>query len=214
MPPVPTPPTAWLARLRRLRAVRRDPTRLGDAALLHSALLGLRMSADTTARVDALVERRGVAVLRPPIDPVALRQLPRGSFGREFIEFCAANAITPVTISDAFDRDELLPMAAVARYIVTHDMFHVLLGHDTSLPGELGVTGFVIGQRLIRGAWLLFAMQCVVAVLLRPHRALRTVANLRAGFRLGRRAPNLLAEPLEEFFAEDLEHLRRRLGLR
>lgn len=208
------PRKSWLDRLRRLRAARKDPARLGDAALLQSDLLGLRMSPGASARVRELVARHGLAALRPRFDEIALQRLPRGTFGREFVEFCAANNITPVTISDAIADDELLHRAAVARYIVTHDMFHVLLGLDTSFPGELGVTGFVLGQRYIRGAWLLFAIQCVVVSLLRPHQALRIAADLRAGYRLGRRAPMLLAEPLETFFADDLEQLRRRLGLR
>lgn len=171
------------------------------------------MSAATTAEVDALLERRGPAVLRPPLDPAALRRLPPGSFGRAFIDFCDAHALTPVTITDAFAADDLRRLAAVTRYIVTHDMLHVLLDRDTSIPGELGVSGFALGQGYFRAARLIFGFQAVVASLMRPHQALRSVRNLRAGYRLGRATPNLLAQPLEDFFADDLAVVRRRLGL-
>jgi ubiquinone biosynthesis protein COQ4 len=204
---------SWFARLRTILAARKDPARLGDVALMQSDLLGFRMSADTSSKVDALVERRGPAALRPPLDFAALRDLPDGTFGRAFIEFCDRNKIIPVTFSDAVEPAELRRMAAAARYIATHDMIHVLLGHDTSIPGELGVIGFAIGQNYFRGGRLIFALQVVVGSLMRPHLAHRSVANLRAGYRLGKRVPNLLAQPFEALFAEDLEHVRRRVGL-
>ncbi len=203
----------WLATLRRLRVARRDPSRLGDVALLQSDLLGLRMSAETTARIHASIAARGVLVLRPRLDPDSLRRLPPGSFGRVYAEFCDAEKLAPIRFSAAFTDDELLRLAAPARYIATHDLLHVLLGQDTSLVGELGVTGFVLGQRYIRGAWMLFGLQLLLVLLVRPHQARRIVGNLRAGVRLGERAPNLLVEPLEDWLAEDLERLRRRLGL-
>mgnify|MGYP000467500329 CR=1 FL=1 len=204
--------TRW-ATLRRLLAARRDPARLGDAAVLHSALLGVRMTAAADARVHALVTRDPAATLRPHVDLAALRQLPPTSFGHVFATFCADNKISPVAISAHITDAELATMTAVVRYIATHDMFHVLLGYDTSLPDELGVSGFVLGQRILRGAWLLFTLQCLLVLLARPHRAPRTLARLREGYRRGRQAPMLLAQPLEACFAEDLESLRTRLGL-
>lgn len=204
----------WLATLRALRAARRDPSRLGDSAILSSELLGVQLSRDTRAAVELLCERRGGGLLRPALDRHALRALPPGTFGRELVEFCEANRIPAITVSEFFADDELRRISATVRYIVTHDMFHVLLGYDTSLPDEIGVTGFVVGQRYFPRAWLVFAFQCVFAVLLRPHHARRTLTNLCRGYRTGRRAAMLLAEPLEDYLAEDLRHLQRRLGLR
>ncbi len=139
--------------------------------------------------------------------------MPPGTFGRAFADFCDANKIVPVRFTDAV-ADELRRMPAVARYLATHDMLHVLIGRDTSIPGELGVIGFGVGQGYFRNGRLIYALQCVAGSLIRPHQARRSLAELRAGYRLGQRAVNLLAEPLEEFFAEDLEALRGRLGLR
>lgn len=181
--------------------------------MLSGALLGVRLSADAGVRVDELVARGGPALLRPRIDLAALRRLPAGSFGRAFEEFCVANKISPVAISPAIADTELTELAGVVRYVATHDMFHVLLGYDTSLPDELGVSGFVLGQRLLRGAWLIFPLQCLLVLLARPHRAHRSLARLREGYRRGRRAPMLLAQPLEACFADDLDALRTRLGL-
>ena len=182
--------------------------------MLQSDLLGVRMSEAARAGVARLVAEHGCAALRPTIDRDALRALPVGSFGRAFIEFCDANAIEPATISDAFSDAELLPMAAVARYITTHDMIHVLLGCDTSIPGELEVGGFATGQGYFRASRFFLGFYAVLAPILRPHQARRCWAALRRGRARARLAPMLLGEPLEACFAEDLEHLRGRLGLR
>jgi ubiquinone biosynthesis protein COQ4 len=205
--------TTWLTRLRQLRAARADPTRIGDAAVLHSELLGVRMSKGARAAVERLCEQRGPAVLRPALDGDALRRLPRGTFGRALIDFCDANGIVPATISDQFDDGELRRMAATARYITTHDMFHVLLGCDTSIPGELRITGFILEQGYFTASWLWLPLYYLLALLLRPHLVHRSYANLRQGRAQARRASLLLAEPLEDCFTEDLERLRHRLGL-
>src|SRR5690606_17981406 len=113
------PGKSWLARVRQLRALRKDPARMGDAAVLQSDLLGVRMSDEARAGVERMIDEHGCAALRPKLDLDALRRLPSGSFGRAFAEFCGANGIVPATISDQFEDDELRRMAAVARYIVT-----------------------------------------------------------------------------------------------
>lgn len=201
------------ARLRRLRELRKDPSRLADLALLQSELLRFRLSDATTARVSELLERRGIAALRPRLDLDELRGLPANTFGRAFIGFCDDNEISPARFTDEV-ADELQRMPAVARYLATHDMIHVLIGRDTSIPGELGVIGFGVGQGYFRRGRLIYALQCVVGALMRPLQARRCLAELREGHALGRRAINLLAEGLEQCFSEDLEQLRGRLGLR
>jgi ubiquinone biosynthesis protein COQ4 len=210
----PTPPPSFLARLRRLRALRRDPARIGDAAVLQSALLGVRMSPAARAGVQRMIEAHGLAAVRPVVDRDALRRCPPGSFGRAFIEFCDANRIEPATISNEFTDAELLPMAAVARYITTHDLIHVLLGCDTSIPGELEVGGFAMGQRYFRASRLFILLYVVLTPLIRPHQIRRAYASLRRGLARARTAPMLLGEPLERWFADDLESVRARLGLR
>jgi len=211
--PVEAPRASLWSRLRRIRELKKDPTRLADLALLQSELLHLRLSETTTRQVDALIERRGTAVLCPRLDLEGLRHLPSGTFGRAFIDFSDANKVAPVRFTDAVT-DQLRQMPAVARYLVTHDMVHVLIGCDTSIPGELGVIGFGVGQGYFRRGRLIYALQGVVGSLMRPHQMRRSLAELRAGYRLGQSATHLLGEPLEEFFAEDLVQLRGRLGLR
>ena len=53
------------------------------------------------------------------------------------------------------------------RYTVTHDIFHVLLGFDTSYAGEMGVFAFTIAQNYSKtiGRIRAFSYICVSAYL-------------------------------------------------
>ncbi|WAS94507.1 Coq4 family protein [Nannocystis punicea] len=210
---MPSETPSWWARLRQLRALRAEPSRIGDAAVLQSDLLGARMREEVRAQVAALCARSDCDRLRLRLDHAALRRSPPGTFGRAYADFCAANAIVPATISDAFDDDTLRHNAAIARYICLHDMFHVLLGCDTSIPGELRITAFILEQRYFRAGAALLALLALAGPLLRPHQFREILKNVRIGRDLARRAPLLLAEPLEDWLAHDLAAVQQRLGL-
>lgn len=200
----------WRARLARLRRARADPARVGDAAVLQSRMLGGVMSARANQIVRALAERHGEEVYAPRIDFAALARLPSGTFGRAVAEFCEANAIVPATISDEA-REDLEAIGAAARYICLHDVFHVVLDTDTTIPGELLITAFILEQGYFRRSALWLRLLYVVGPLARPWRARRALANIRRGRALARRVPTLLGEPLERWFDEPLEAVRARL---
>ena len=181
--------------------------------MVQSDLIGARMTDEVRAAVQQLHDQGGADRLRPVIDHDALRRLPRGTFGRALVEFCAANHIIPARVSDTFDDEVLRRNAAIARYIAVHDMFHVLLGCGTSLPGELRITAFILEQRYFPASRLFLALLHVAGPLLRPLQARAVLANIRTGRALAQSAPLLLAEPLEDLFHEDLERLQDRLGL-
>ncbi|MCA9661278.1 MAG: hypothetical protein KC486_23265 [Myxococcales bacterium] len=203
---------SWWTQLKELRRARSDPARIGDAAAMQTRMLGRVMSPHVEAQVQALRRARGPQVLAPTIDFDALGQLPRGALGRELVEFCRVNAIAPAVIS-AEAREGVEELGAAARYICLHDLFHVLLGCDTSIPEELRITAFILEQRYFRGGRLWLGVLYLFGPLVRPWLALRTLANIRRGRALARRAPMLLGEPLEDWFAEPVEVVRARLGI-
>lgn len=205
-------PSLW-ARLRLLRTLRGDPARIGDASVLQSDLMGARMRSEIRRQVERLCAHSNHDRLRPRLDQEALRRLPPGTFGRAYADFCAAHHIVPATISDAFDAATLRRNPAIARYICLHDMFHVLLGCDTSLPGELRITAFIMEQRYFTASKLFLALLHVIGPLARPLQARALLNNLRVGRELARRAPMLLAEPLEDLLGRDLASVQQSLGL-
>jgi ubiquinone biosynthesis protein Coq4 len=148
----------------------------------------------------------------PPHDLRALRELSAGTLGREYARFLDANGIEPLVISDAVkERFRANPFAL--RYATTHDLHHVLAGFDTGLAGEAGVIGFNVGQGSAPGGPALLWGPRLLWSLLSPTQARRIWHNLRVGRELGSRAQLVIAQPLEDWFAEPLARVRERLGI-
>lgn len=199
--------SSLLRLLRLLPGFRRGEVPAGDVALYKAdALLG-RIGPDLADRLRALDP------LIPTIDLDALRRLPPRTFGRAYAEFLDHNRLAPFIVSPRVSPDVLRRNAHWARYALVHDMFHVLLGYGPDLAGEAGVYAFTLRQRIARVFWLWLPVAALVLPLLAPRQIPRMLANVRRGLALGRRLDCLLALPLERRFADDLEAVRRDLGL-
>ncbi|MGD1856080.1 MAG: Coq4 family protein [Leptolyngbyaceae cyanobacterium] len=179
----------------------------GDVAAYKAAALATSGYGDLDSRL---------AALESPLPAMTLDELlsrPAGSFGYVLARFFQNNHIQPLTLSDD-TRTELQnsPVLAI-RYPLFHDAFHVLLGFDTSLAGELGVWSFVAAQRYspafdraaFVGRW--------VTRLVIPWQWKRLKDFEMKGRELGERAVCVIAEPLEEFWDLSLEEVRIRLEL-
>jgi hypothetical protein len=70
-----------------------------------------------------------------------------------------------------------------------------------------------VEQRWFAAGTLFLALLHVLGPLARPHQAREVLRNLRLGRALARRAPMLLAEPLEDLLGHELAEVQRRLGL-
>ena len=113
---------------------------LGDFALLKADAFGAKAN-------PAIVEKmQQVKGYHPAIDLSKLRQLPPGTFGYEYASYMLHNQLRPLNISPELE-DIAQNNVFALRYAVTHDMFHVLLGFDTSYAGEIGVLAFAVEQK-------------------------------------------------------------------
>ncbi|MEH2039955.1 Coq4 family protein [Nostoc sp.] len=74
-----------------------------------------------------------------------LSQYPQGTFGREYATYMQANQLKPLNISPELEDVAKRNLFAL-RYLVTHDIFHVLLDFDTTYAGEIGVLAFAATQ--------------------------------------------------------------------
>lgn len=180
---------------------------LGDGAILKADALGARVSPDVEARL------AGVVGFLPRIDLDALAALPEGSFGRAYADHMREHHLTPFRVSDGFDPAMLQRNTFAARYAVTHDIFHVLLGFDMRYPGEMGVLAFAAAQGYSGAQRFGLALAIVLYPLLAPREAWRTFGCLRAGWRLGRGAQFLLGVRFEEWWQRPLSEVRRELRL-
>lgn len=75
----------------------------------------------------------------------AMRELPRGTLGREYIEFYLENHFE-------------IPGEGVAHpgFFIQHDMSHLVAGLGPSAPGELSLSAFQLGMEDTEAHWLQF----------------------------------------------------------
>lgn len=179
---------------------------LGDFAILKADAFG--------AKVDPNVESKLQQVVGyyPPIDLEKLSQYPKGSFGREYADHMKANHLKPFNVSPELD-DIARRNVFALRYAVTHDIFHILLGFDTSYAGEIGVLAFAAEQNYSPALKFSLKLARAIYPILAPSQRKEIFANLHKGQELGKKATFLLGVRFEEYWEQPLSKVKAELGL-
>jgi ubiquinone biosynthesis protein COQ4 len=164
-----------------------------------------RMRGDVSGR--ELLSRQP-AIDRTHVDLAALRALPDTTLGGAYARMLEKNGLDP----DLFQRPPGLPddMAYVAqRARQTHDLWHVLTGLDTNIPGEIALQAFSYEQLHQNVSKLIVWFGKRIFQRKYPHMR-PLIARAR---RAGAEAPFLLAFEWEKLWAEPLVELRKELRL-
>lgn len=179
----------------------------GDFAAYKAAL------ANTGFDAAVLTATCALSCPLPTIDVDALRAMAPDSFGSALAHFIDGNGLAPLAISAAA-RARLAPADVPAvRYVLLHDAFHVLLGYDASLAGELGVWTFVACQGYSPAYARAARLASLFYTLADPASASELrAAEARARFQ-ARYALPLLVQPLETYFDLPLDEVRKRLRI-
>lgn len=158
-----------------------------------------------------LAHVRGYA---PRVELAALRALPDGTLGREYVRLLDDNGYDAFEVTDAVPRDMLERHVFGLRIAVTHDMVHVLTGFDTSWAGELGVLAFSVGQgNSAAQTYVALPLALVMYPLRAPWQIPALLRCLRQGWRMGKRARFVLGQRLEDWFARPVEEVRKMLDI-
>ena len=197
--------TRWAALTRLIRTLRAGGPN-GDIALLKNMLFRVEAPPAIDAQLDDV---RGYL---PPPDLDAMRALPDGTLGREVVRQLDDNGFEPFVVSEDL-RPLLDAHTYIARYVATHDVFHVLTGFDTSLPGEIGVLAFTHAQGFAPKGEAQLRMARLMYPLRRPDLREAIAHNEALGRALGERAPMLLGERWEACYTDSIEALRQEFGL-
>jgi ubiquinone biosynthesis protein COQ4 len=179
---------------------------LGDVVVLKADALS-EAPASMAARLAPLQ-----GYVAPSPDLPALRKLPAGTLGREYARFLDANGIEPLVVSAA-TKERFRDQPYALRYTTTHDLHHALAGFDAGLAGEMGVLAFNVGQGSAPVSRGMLLVGGLFLMLLSPTQARRIWHNARVGLRMGKDAALVIAAPVETWFAEPLDEVRRRLGI-
>ncbi|MEM7591419.1 MAG: Coq4 family protein [Cyanobacteria bacterium P01_A01_bin.83] len=179
---------------------------LGDFALLKADALGAQANPVIVEKIEQ------VKGYHPAINLAKLAQLPPGTFGYEYASFMQRNQLKPLNISPELE-DVAMSNVFALRYAVTHDMFHVLLGFDTSYAGEIGVLAFAVSQKYSKLQIISLWVARILYPILAPQQFQSILVNLRRGKRMGQQADFLLNYRFEEHWTEPLATLTKKLGL-
>lgn len=180
--------------------------KLGDFALLKADAFGAKASPNVAHK---LAEVTGYY---PEINVEHLLQYPLGTFGREYAEHLTKNQLKPFNVSPEFDAIAQRNVFAL-RYAVTHDIFHCLLGFDTSYAGEIGVLAFAAAQNYSPSLRVGLTLAKFLYPLWTPSQRGAIRGNLAKGQELGKQADFLLGYRFEDHWHEPIAQVRERLGL-
>jgi ubiquinone biosynthesis protein COQ4 len=181
--------------------------RFGDAGAYKAVALTAAPYHEALMAVSALDEPL------PDFTKLTSKSMPDGSLGRAYATFISRHGIAPLSISPRV-RHEIAPLNLVAaRYVVVHDLFHVLLGFDISRPGELAVWSFVAEQRYSRSYERAAACARVLYRWAEPSARSELERQRTRAIELARECKCLIGQPLERSWSRPLAEVRSELGI-
>jgi ubiquinone biosynthesis protein COQ4 len=179
---------------------------MGDFAILKADAFGSKVDPEVESKLQQVVG------YHPPIDLEKLSQYPQGSFGWEYAHHMKASQLKPFNISP--EHEDIAKRNVFAlRYVVIHDILHVLLGFDTSYAGEIGVLAFAAEQNYSPSLKIGLKIAKVFAPIIFPTQAKAIFANIRKGQELGKKATFLLGVRFEEYWERPLSEVKAEFGL-
>lgn len=195
-------------KLKQIKALQayKNSKNYGDFAILKSDLLGAKVNPTVEAKLQQVVG------YHPPINLEELSKYPQGTFGREYAEHMRENNLKPFNVSPELE-DIARRNVFALRYVVTHDIFHLLLGFDTSYAGEIGVLAFAAAQSYSKSLKISLLLAKFLYPIIAPKQRQAIFANLKKGLELGKNAQFLLGYRFEEHWKEPINEIRRQLGL-
>lgn len=205
-------PERWRRALTALAHVMTDPSRT-DEVLVFTGYA----NAGTLARRQEMYQgdpewealyRDRPAIDSHTIDVAAMAQLPAGTLGRAYADFLIANGLTP----DVFDgpppgvKDERTAYA-IQRLRQTHDLWHVVTGHNTDFAGEIRLQAFTYAQLGAPASLILAA----VGTLKAARESVWLGREALAAYRDGKRAHRFATFRWEQHWTTPLAEVRRLL---
>lgn len=147
----------------------------------------------------------------PSFEMDQLLAMPEGSLGRVYARFVDGHHFNPHFFHNVEGQSDLAYV--LNRLRTTHDIWHVLLGFDSSEAGECGMNAFTFSQACTPTTCLLMAAKMIRSIPEGADERRRLLQAIADGIKLGLQAPHFLAWRWEEHWSEPLEELRGRVGL-
>ncbi len=174
--------------------------RLRSLGLLEAEEQKLRSDQDSVEVIEArkLVSR---------IDLKELNQLAEGTLGKIYSAHMLKHNLDP----EFYKNIEIVDGVTfgMMRLRQTHDLWHMMTGFDTSVPGELGLQAFMMAQTHSPLAPLLIGGRLFAIVVRDPKEALQIVDSVARGWIMGRHSKPLFPINWEQHWSTPLSELQK-----
>jgi len=163
------------------------------------------------SRAPKVAEMMQARYLAEPVDIEALEQLPEGTLGHGFARHILDHGFDP----DYYRKIEVESDLdwVMMRMRQTHDIWHVVLGIDTSRLGEIAVKAFELSQTWRPLAAVITCGGMMRYLMKEPEQLGDAMAHISHGYQLGRLAEPFLAQKWEEAWDKPLVEWRAALNL-
>lgn len=207
--------------LRELKALRGEGEKVDSGARLFKALGGEQCSKKLLVKVRQSEEGRRLLkesrrLTQVLADRDALRALPKGSLGRQYINWADAEGLYPEGLHEILDNTQLPPEEHKDSHFLSdrgrdlHDLLHVLTGYDRDLAGEAALLAFTAIQECESALSILSALSCIHALFSGRPDVITLSWKAR---RRARHAPFLIVQDWEILLTQPIDQVRRDLKL-
>jgi ubiquinone biosynthesis protein COQ4 len=149
--------------------------------------------------------------LAPVPDIDRLLQCPPGSLGHTYATYISTSGFDPAFYRSMSIEDDTSYL--LLRLRQTHDIWHVVTGFSTDVPGELGLKAFELAQTRRTMAGILMAGGFLKCLLQTPAELDVLLDRIARGYRMGTQAKSLLAQKWELAWDKPLADWRSELRL-
>jgi ubiquinone biosynthesis protein COQ4 len=149
------------------------------------------------------------------VDTDQLRGLPDGSFGREFIRFLDDQGLDANDISVDMSDTELNSDSQymMNHFYSTHDIWHVVTGFDSDLPGELGLQAFYASKGPSRFPLLMISLGLMNSFIFRREDKDKHFSAIARGWTMGKNSQPFFGVDWKSYWEMPLTDLRALLGI-
>jgi ubiquinone biosynthesis protein Coq4 len=141
------------------------------------------------------------------VDLERLRRMPPGSLGRKFADHMIRNSLKPQFFPAVQAHDACT--ALQIHLFQTHDIWHVFLGFDVSVEGELGLMAFWANQLpTMRLPPLVLGIGLLNADFFQPAQVSKRIQAIADGWKMAGTTRWLPGVNWNELWERDLEDLR------
>jgi ubiquinone biosynthesis protein Coq4 len=136
-----------------------------------------------------------------------LQKLPPGTLGKSYADHMIRLNLDPNFYP--FMKMNNDTAYVIMRVRQTHDLWHVMTGFDTSIPGEIGLQAFMAAQTSLPTSFILLAGSLFKAAVNHPSIIDTLMENIIKGWQLGKKAKLIFGLDWEANWNVPLEDLRR-----